>query len=859
MFLLINNFATEDDVRFENLFQHLRQFSVSQMENLLNLVPYPYSVALEQSIWTIAIKVGAVGVVRVLLDRGLDPNTVLCHLGSEHYIPLHLACKYRQIEVVRLLIDSGADVNTTREFGCTAIWYLFGEKEIHGIPPVTRDILRMLLIAGAGVISYGLESSLFWKDKESVDIFLEHATPLKQANLSGIRYTPLQVVLLNLDQDRATRAVKLLLGTEFVNGQMVISDIAIVRLEDAAHLAAFQGNEDLVDIFLGAGVRLTGTWLVEAVRGNSIPIVRRLLREGVKATEVLYEHRGMVDDFIRPYAGTLPKSVDSLLSESSIIHPMTTPLAEAIRWKRKELCQIFLDMGILDNINQAVGLQAALAAASEIGDLERVRYIIALAKRSISDAAKSEFLHARGGRATELATIGNHESIIEELLEAGMKPSPSAIVAAILVRNLKLLRLFLDVGTPVASDSFGHLSLAIRWGNIDAVRLLIEAGDPLNCLDYEIPFLYITESIPTPITSPLGEALARGDKKIIQLLFESGASASLERLKGLEIRQSPLCVAVQSGNKSFVQEVLAQGAAPCDPDALLAASLQSTEMMQLLLKAVDSGFPHGLKFFGSEALRRAISDRAIARIRLLAKYTDVNDTEQHRRYADDGKIDNGLWSEMLPSPLGQAIASCDMEIVQVILEAGGNPNSTVATQVPDPHTGRWTALLAAVHTKRLAIVERICDAGANVNYAAELGASRTPLQLAVETGSLEIVRFLLARDANVNGAPCIWGGGTALQLAAIKGYVGIAEILIQHGADINAPRGRFQGRTAFEGAAEHGRIDMLLLLYHKGVDLVSDGGVQIRRAIELAEKNAQLGAKGLVEQLSLLLDTTFMI
>lgn len=855
MFLLVNNFATENDVVFENLFQHLRQFSVSQIENLLNMIPYPYSIALEQSILTIAIKVGAVSVVHVLLDRGLDPNTVLCHIGNEHYVPLHLACKHQQIEIVRLLIDSGADVNKTRESRRPAIWYLFYDgfgrrKETQGISPVTRDILRMLLIAGAGVASYGLESSRFWKDKELVDIFLEYAAPLKQADLYYMSHTPLRIVLLNLDQDRATRAVKLLLGTEFMYGQMEVSNSAMEVLQDAAQLAAFQGNEDLVDIFLGAGVRPTGYWLVEAVRGNSIPTVRRLLREGVKATEVAH-------NTVQPYAGMLPKNVDSLLTDRSIQHLFTTPLAEAIRWKRKELCQIFLELGVLDKHNQFEGLEAALVAASEIGDLERVRYILQFAGRTIS--VPSGVFRPQSIRAIDLATIGNHETIIEELLEAGMKPNASSITAAILVRNLNLLRLFLDVGTPDVTIIRGRLSLAIRWGHIDAVRALIEAGASLHEIGWTIPFMDIGQSILAPSTTPLGEALARGDKKIIQLLLESGASASLEGFTTSGNVQSPLCVAVQSGNKSLVREVLARGAARYDPDALLAASLQSTEMMQILLQAFDSGFPSGLKFFGAVALHRAISDRAVARVRLLAKYTDVNDLELTRGNVENKNISFVQDNDKLLSPLGQAIASCNTEIVQIILEAGGKPNNTVATRAPYPHTGRWTALLAAVHTGQLAIVELICDAGANVNYAAELGATRTPLQLAVETGSLEIVQFLLTRDANVNGAPCIWGGGTALQLAAIKGYVGIAETLIQHGADINAPRGRFQGRTAFEGAAEHGRMDALLLLYHKGVDLVSDGGEQVRRAIELAEKNAQLGAKGLVEQLSLLLDTTFMI
>jgi hypothetical protein len=56
MFLLMNNLTAEGDAVFENLFQQLRHFSVSQVENLLDMVPYPYLMALEQSILTIAIE-----------------------------------------------------------------------------------------------------------------------------------------------------------------------------------------------------------------------------------------------------------------------------------------------------------------------------------------------------------------------------------------------------------------------------------------------------------------------------------------------------------------------------------------------------------------------------------------------------------------------------------------------------------------------------------------------------------------------------------------------------------------------------------------------------------------------------------
>jgi ankyrin repeat protein len=860
MFLLVNNFAAENDVVFENLFQQLRQFSVLQMENLLDMIPYPYSIALEQSIFTMAIKVGAIAVVQVLLNRGLNPNVTWCHLGDGKYTPLNLACRYRQREVVRLLIDSGIDFN--RGPGLLAISDLYLDDvgrgdEAHSDSVVKQEILRMLLVAGGGSLSYNLEATAFWKDKEMVDVFLTHALPQRNVGDLYVCEASLMCAMLYVDQDRATRAAKLLLGTEFESGQMKIKVSIMLPFQRTAELAASQGNEDLVDYFLRAGVKPTSAWLVKAIRGNSFPLVYRLLEEGVDTDEVV---RGGYDvESAITYAGKLHENVDSLLMEHTVRIPFTTPLAESIRWSRDSLCQVFLDLEVLRGKSQPEGISAALIAAAEVGDLGRVRQIITIANTTSTVWTKRHHLDYEAGFAIEVATLGNYEQIITELLEAGISPRPTSITAATLVRNIGLLNLFLDIGTPIALDRNGCLSLAVRWGNNDAIQLLIEAGAPLHEIGRSIPYLEANRIFHIPISTPLGEAIAQGDDNIIQLLLDNGASASLERTPFSGLAESPLCAAVKSGKECMVRKFLSQGADPYDPPALLAASSRSTMMMQLLLRAFDSQYPAGKKYYSSVALRVAIQNRNVANVKLLAGYTNLNDTEQHNDNADLRKLQGWRDDETLPSPLGQTITTCNAEMIQIILDAGGDPNKTVSTQVSYPHRGRWTAMLAAVATKHLGTVELIYNAGGDVNYAAHLGTTRTPLQLAVEGGSLDIIKFFLSRDADVNAPPCIWGGGTALQLAAIKGFVGIADLLIQHGADINAPKGRYQGRTAFEGAAEYGRMDMLLLLYHKGVDLVSDGGEQVRRATELAEENGQLGAKGLVEQISLSLDTTFMV
>ncbi|KAK1496247.1 hypothetical protein CTAM01_08434 [Colletotrichum tamarilloi] len=83
---------------------------------------------------------------------------------------------------------------------------------------------------------------------------------------------------------------------------------------------------------------------------------------------------------------------------------------------------------------------------------------------------------------------------------------------------------------------------------------------------------------------------------------------------------------------------------------------------------------------------------------------------------------------------------------------------------------------------------------------------------AIKDGKLAIMDLLLKAGAEVNAPAARSLGATALHLAAIKGIIGTVRMLIDMGADVNAPCAEDGGRTALEDAAEHGRIDMIQFL-----------------------------------------------
>ena len=192
-----------------------------------------------------------------------------------------------------------------------------------------------------------------------------------------------------------------------------------------------------------------------------------------------------------------------------------------------------------------------------------------------------------------------------------------------------------------------------------------------------------------------------------------------------------------------------------------------------------------------------------------------------------------------------------IDVVRKLLRNGGDPNGIVARPHWSSNHSIWvqkTALLLAIQTKSLPLVELFISAGSDIHRPARLGVRRTPLQQACEVGNMEIVNFLLQRGADVNEAPAIAGGATSLQLCAIGGHIGIAHVLLERGADVHAAAAERHGRTALEGAAEWGRLDMIQLIWEVGASK-GFGEMECERAMELAEENGHLACCDEIEGL----------
>jgi ankyrin repeat protein len=196
----------------------------------------------------------------------------------------------------------------------------------------------------------------------------------------------------------------------------------------------------------------------------------------------------------------------------------------------------------------------------------------------------------------------------------------------------------------------------------------------------------------------------------------------------------------------------------------------------------------------------------------------------------------GLRPEMYHSPAQEAAQASGLEVLQLLLTYGFDPNDVGSEGQNRDCVSVGSAIQYATEKKNFEMVRILLAHSANPDAITKTN-SHTALQIASRDGNLGIAELLLRNGADVNSPPAEKFGATALQFAALGGYLGIASLLIEKGADINAPPGKIDGRTALEAAAEHGRIDMVQLLKSSGADISGEEDGQYTRALARAFNN----------------------
>lgn len=202
--------------------------------------------------------------------------------------------------------------------------------------------------------------------------------------------------------------------------------------------------------------------------------------------------------------------------------------------------------------------------------------------------------------------------------------------------------------------------------------------------------------------------------------------------------------------------------------------------------------------------------------------------------------------DALSEPLFHRLRARDLQGVQDFLELGFSPDGR--------NLRGQTALMVAVTTGHLAIVQSLLDAGADPNSRAPgipgvpWSESRrqagndilvTPLTLAIETGMPDVIAAILGAGANLEGP-----GDPPLHFASSEGDLDMVRAVFEAGADIDLNDA--EGMTPLHHAALEGHVEVVEFLISMGADANARVGKQT--PILLA---AEAGASETVELLEL--------
>ena len=183
------------------------------------------------------------------------------------------------------------------------------------------------------------------------------------------------------------------------------------------------------------------------------------------------------------------------------------------------------------------------------------------------------------------------------------------------------------------------------------------------------------------------------------------------------------------------------------------------------------------------------------------------------------KADTNAHDSIGMSALGYAMSLDQPDIIAALITAGADINAPSAAS----DGGAAAApIFFAIRSGKLAIVQQLIAAGANVNAADQKGS--TPLHRAVLMRPAEystaLVAALLRAGADANamrpngGAPIhnlIFGADDLAPPAVAQ----IATLLVQHGADVNLPAAR-DGASALDIARTKGNQQAVQLLTSMG-------------------------------------------
>ncbi|KAI0857959.1 hypothetical protein F4860DRAFT_329015 [Xylaria cubensis] len=812
---VINSFSSLGDIPASSVLKFLDRHSTSQrvMLDFLKAPSSPLAKSFIEKAFLAYIEADNADAVNFLLNSQLlDVDKAICHRRGDRFTPLEYAAINKSFKVLQLLIRKNIDVNKSLQshaHDSNALLLLIeGVEDYRGT--LSHDLLcsvDALLQAEATVLMRTINIALRLTDSRLVVRILKYFASQKPQNIV-LHENLLERIIKSLDERNATETIQFIINKCRELGKLQDLYRFALHTRRALQAAVYRGYNKLAEVLFPYMSSLATTLQMAGEAGNQAAFKSILQKRSDLGNDLGLDNN------------------PNLIKNSEVSDIFTALTSGDENFLRS------LDNSGAINRLRGVELGRALTVALRVGNLEYATKLLEL---------DPDLNFCRDGLV--------HDGVVVFDVAYALR---SALTHNFDNIAWDLLAVGLTTETDSKQNAPTLLYVAVEKERPEFVKAIIEFGFKLNILqeDFENPWPILETAIECSDNSIFDDVWKarlhpfRPSKRLYELVLQKGRRDLFFDI----VKSSPqmpdssrtmaLEAAVECENESLLDELISLGV-PADDDIILRKAVKNHHsMVRPLLERFWKAYPQGRVGYGKTLIVKAIRrySQSPESLKMMFDWNLVTMNIGDQAYSEEPPL---LW---------HAIQTRDCHVVERFINVGNNVNTISRI---DRHFGysnaRSSALLVAINTEVIEMVQLLIDHGANVHEPAQF-LPRTPLQKAAEMNNIPIVRLLLDSGADVNAAPAKFGGATALQFAAIHGNCEMATILIEHGArqEIRPSCGP-GGRYPLEGAAENGRFDMLELLWNAPRDPFDDK--QCQKAMKLAAQNGHFGCKEKIEEL----------